>query len=269
MIPYIFGTEYARNIYTTSVRLCSERRYAIDYIENNICGCIDFNKIAMIVCQSQINFQRTFSIMTDISVNEYIRKRRMTLAAFELQNSKVKVIDIAMKYGYESPEAFTRAFKEIHGVSPTIAREEGIQLKSFSRITFLLTIKGVETMKDGRFDKLKKSTGGSSRIHAICQYRETGGNTFPYMLYAYKSKDSKTDGFAEVVVPAATWAIFRTYNYKVEETSSAIQDLNKRVYTEWLPTANYEKVDGYELELYYDTDDGLCYSETWIRVMPK
>ena len=126
-----------------------------------------------------------------------------------------------------------------------------------------------ETMKDGRFDKLMKSTGGASRIHAICQYRETGGNTFPYMLYAFKSKDSKTDGFAEVVVPASTWAIFRTHNYTIEETSSAIQDLNKRVYTEWLPTANYEKVDGYELELYYDTDDGMCYSETWIRVIPK
>lgn len=102
----------------------------IDYIEDNLSGYIDFEKISSIMCQSAVSFQRTFSIVTDISVFEYIRRRRITLAAFELQKSKVKVIDIAIKYGYESPEAFARAFKEIHGISPTIARKEGVQLKT-------------------------------------------------------------------------------------------------------------------------------------------
>lgn len=280
---------------------------AIDYIEDNLGAQIDFDEISKIMCQSAVNFQRTFSIVTDITVNEYIRRRRMTLAAFELQNSNIKVIDIAMKYGYESPEAFTRAFKEIHGISPMTARKEGSPLKSYPRITFLLSVKGdevmnyrieskeafkvygiegiftpddgknlteipnfwLETMKNGEFERLQKSTHGTSNIHAICQYRETGANTFPYMLFAYKTKESETAGFAEVEVPSATWAIFRTRNHTVEETSAVIQDLTKRMYTDWLPTANYEKVDGYELELYFNTDDGQCYCETWIRVLPK
>jgi AraC family transcriptional regulator len=280
---------------------------AIDYIEANLSGQIDFDVISKIMCQSAVNFQRTFSIVTDITVNEYIRRRRMTLAAFEMQNSNVKVIDLAMKYGYESPEAFTRAFKEIHGISPMTARKEVIQLKSYPRLTFLLTVQGdvvmdyrieskeafkvygieriftsdegkhlteipnfwLETIRNGKYDKLLKSTNGTSDIHAICQYRETGGNTFPYMLFAYKTKESETNGFVEVEVPSATWAIFRTREHTEAETSEVIQNLTKRVYTEWLPTANYEKVDGYELELYYRTDDGKCYCETWIRVLPK
>lgn len=280
---------------------------AIDYIEVNLGGQIDFDRISKIMCQSAVNFQRTFSIVTDITVNEYIRRRRMTLAAFEMQNSKVKVIDIAMKYGYESPESFTRAFKEIHGISPMTARKEGIQLKSYPRITFLLSVKGdvvmdyrieskeafkvygiegiftsddgknlieipkfwQETLKNGQLEKLLKSTNGTSDVHTICQYRETGGNTFPYMLFAYETKDSETAGFVEVEVPSATWAIFKTRNHTEEETSEVIQSLIKRVYTDWLPTANYEKVDGYELELYFRTDDGKCYCEIWIRVLPK
>lgn len=280
---------------------------AIDYIEENLCEDIDFGVVSKIMCQSAVNFQRTFSIVTDVSIFEYIRRRRMTLAAFEMQNTNIKVIDISMKYGYESPEAFTRAFNEIHGVSPTTARKEGLILKAFPRITFLLSIKGdvamdyrieskegfsvygiegifspnggkkltdipqfwLKTMKDGSLDKLLKSTNGTSNIHTISQYRKTGENTFPYMLFAYKTEGSDITGYRQVNVPAATWAIFKTRKHTQEETSSVIQELIKRVYTDWLPTASYEKVDGYELELYFRTDDGRCYCETWIRVIPK
>ena len=280
---------------------------AINYIEENLGGRIDFDEIAKITCQSAVNFQRTFSIVTDITVNEYIRRRRMTLAAFEMQNSSVKVIDVALKYGYESPEAFTRAFKEIHGISPMAARKEGIPLKSYPRLTFLLTVKGdvvmdyrieskeafkvygierifttengkhleeipnfwLDAIKSGELEKLAKSTNGTSNVHSVCQYRETGDNTFPYMLFAFETKESEKDGYAELEVPSATWAIFRTGTHTEAETSGELQSLIKRVYTDWLPTANYEKVDGYELELYFRTDDGKCYCETWMRVLPK
>ena len=280
---------------------------AINYIEENLTGQVNFDVISKITCQSAVNFQRTFSIVTDITVNEYIRRRRMTLAAFEMQNSKIKVIDVAMKYGYESPEAFTRAFKEIHGISPMAARKEGIQLKSYPRLTFLLSVKGdvamdyrieskeafkvygmerifttengkhledipnfwLETIKNGQLEKLANSTNGTSNVHSICQYRETGENTFPYMLFAYETKESEKEGYTEVEVPSATWAIFRTPIHTEAETSNELQRLIKRVYTDWLPTANYEKLDGYELELYFRTDDEKCYCETWIRVLPK
>ena len=114
---------------------------AIDHIEGNLCDSINFDEIAKIVGQSSVNFQRTFSIVTDISVFEYVRRRRLTFAAFDMQNTDDKVIDVAHKYGYESPEAFTRAFKEMHGVSPTLARKQGSALKVYPRITFLLSIK--------------------------------------------------------------------------------------------------------------------------------
>jgi AraC family transcriptional regulator len=281
---------------------------AVDYIEENLCGEIDFDKISKIVCQSPVNFQRTFSIVTDISVFEYIRRRKMTFAAFDLQNSSEKVIDISLKYGYESPEAFTRIFKETHGVSPSNARKYGLPLKAFPRITFLLSIKGdtvmeyriekkeafsvygiegvfstdngkhlndipmfwQECLEDGKFDKLIKSTNESlSRIHAICDYRKTEGNTFPYMLFAYHTKNCKTNGFTQVDVPASMWAIFKSEKHTQEQTSEVVQNLSKRVYTDWLPSAAYKKIDGYELELYFVSDIDKYYAETWIRVEPK
>jgi AraC family transcriptional regulator len=281
---------------------------AVDYIEENLCGDIDFDKISKIICQSPANFQRTFSIVTDISVFEYIRRRKMTLAAFDLQNSDDKVIDIAFKYGYESPEAFTRIFKETHGTSPSNTRKYGLPLKAFPRITFLLSIKGdivmdyriekkeaftvygiegvfttdggknlkdipmfwQECMEDGRFGELIKSTNEPlSRIHAICDYKKTGGNTFPYMLFAYHTKNCDTSGYTKVEVPAATWAVFKSEKHALEQTSGVVQSLVKRVYTEWLPTAAYNKIDGYELELYFDSDIDKFYEETWIRVEPK
>jgi len=281
---------------------------AIDYIEKNLCNEIDFDIIAKIVCQSPVSFQRTFSIVTDMSVFEYIRKRKMTLAAFDLQSNSTKVINVSFKYGYESPESFTRAFKDVHGVSPSKAKRYGLPLKAFPRITFLLSIKGdavmeyrienkeafsiygiegiftmeedknlkdipmfwQECVKDGRFDKLLKSTKDPSKgVHAICSYRETGGNTFPYMIFAYCTNDCNTEGFTKVEVPAATWAIFKTEEHTREQTSEVIQSLVKRVYTDWLPTAAYKKIDGYELELYFDSDNEKYYEETWIMVKPK
>lgn len=122
---------------------------AVDYIESNLCGSIDMEYISKITYQSVTSFQRTFSIITEMPVSEYIRRRRMSLAAFEFQNSGVKVIEVSLKYGYDSPEAFTRAFREIYGISPSAARKKGILLKPFPRISFLLTIKGDVVMDNG------------------------------------------------------------------------------------------------------------------------
>ena len=115
---------------------------AIDYIERNLDGEIDMDKVAQIMCQSKTSFQRSFSLIMNISINEYIRKRRMTLAAIMLRNTDAKVIDLALQFGYESPESFARSFKEIHGVTPSAARKRTVQLNLFPRISCLLTIKG-------------------------------------------------------------------------------------------------------------------------------
>lgn len=115
---------------------------AFDYIEDHLDSNIDLDEVANIMCQSKLSFQRTFSIFMNMTIFEYIRRRRMTLAAIELQTSSIKVIDVALKYGYESPESFTRAFKEIHKMSPSAARKKDVKLSLFPRITFLLTVKG-------------------------------------------------------------------------------------------------------------------------------
>lgn len=114
----------------------------ISYIEDNLTGDIDYNKMAKIACCSTYHFQRMFSYITDIPLSEYIRRRRLTVAAFELQNSSIKIIDLALKYGYDSPDAFSRAFKKLHGVTPSIARDMGVQLKAYPCLSFHISIKG-------------------------------------------------------------------------------------------------------------------------------
>ena len=116
---------------------------AIAYIEANLEGIVDLDEVAKIMCQSKISFQRSFSLVMNISIHEYIRRRRMTLAAIALRNSSVRIIDLALRYGYESPESFTRSFKEIHRISPSAARKKDVALNLFPRITCLLTVKGV------------------------------------------------------------------------------------------------------------------------------
>lgn len=115
---------------------------ALDYIESNLDGEIDYNTVARLACCSITSFQRMFSYISGIHISEYIRRRRMTLAAFELQNSNSKIIDLAMKYGYESPDSFSRAFQNVHGIMPSIARNAEISLKAYPRISFHVSIKG-------------------------------------------------------------------------------------------------------------------------------
>ena len=286
---------------------------AINYIEDHLTETIHLEDVAKKACMSVYYFQRMFSFITDIPLSEYIRRRRLTLAAFELQNTDVKVIDVSLKYGYNSPVSFARAFQSQHGIAPSLARDKGVELKAYPRISFHITIKGDVAMdykivekeaftvygieeiftmendenliaipkfwttvfQDRRCEKLvssgkNKETSGLCPINAVCDYRNTGGNTFPYMLFVLKNETSNTEGYTVVDIPAATWAIFKSREYTVEETSSVIQDLIKRVYTDWIPTANYEKIDGYELEMYYEKPEtGKFYCETWIRVAPK
>jgi AraC family transcriptional regulator len=115
---------------------------AISYIERNLCSDIDYEEAARIACCSTYHFQRMFSFITDVPLSEYIRRRRLTLAAFDLQNTDVRIIDIALKYGYDSPNSFTRAFQNLHGVTPSLARDRGVQLKAYPCISFYITIKG-------------------------------------------------------------------------------------------------------------------------------
>jgi AraC family transcriptional regulator len=286
---------------------------AMDYIESNLAGDIDYEEIARCACCSAFDFQRMFSFVANIPLSEYIRRRRLTLAAFELQSTKINVTELALKYGYSSPVSFARVFQSYHGVTPSSARNKGTTLMVWPRLSFHLTIKGDVEMnyrieekeafkifglerifstedekhfKDipefwkslhetGEFNKLCMAVGvdkyepGFSPVNSICGYRHTGGSTFPYMAFAMAVPESNNEGYTEFTVPASTWAIFSTDWHTQDQTPAAIQNLIKRVYTDWLPTASYEKIDGCELEMYYGDETGRSRCETWIRVKKK
>lgn len=116
---------------------------SMNYIEQNLSNEIDAKEVARLACCSEYHFPRMFSSITGFTLSEYIRRRRLSQAAFELQNDNfIRIIDLALKYGYDSPDAFSRAFKSLHGVTPTEARRKGVELKAFPRISFQITIKG-------------------------------------------------------------------------------------------------------------------------------
>jgi AraC family transcriptional regulator len=283
---------------------------ALNYIEDNLTEEIDFSLVAKKACCSSYNFQRMFSFITDITLAEYIRRRRLTNAAFELQHSDIKIIDLAIKYGYDSPVSFTRAFRAMHSITPTQAREEGIELKAYPRLSFQITIKGVSEMnyrietkpafqvygvegifnvgegfktipkfwtelcQNGGWDKLLKSIGNGLEnspeygVHGMCDYRKTGDRTFPYMICAFKTPTSNTEGYTVVNVPAATWAIFTTEKHDKSQLTKATQDLNRRIYTEWFPNSEFDRIEGFDFEI-YKGDGDKCYEELWVRVQAK
>jgi len=119
---------------------------ALQYVEDNLAGEVDHKVLARIACMSSHNFFRMFSFITEVSLSEYIRRRRLTLAALELQNNDIKIIDLALKYGYDSPVSFSRAFCALHGVTPSQARAGGARLKAYPRISFQMSIKGEKEM---------------------------------------------------------------------------------------------------------------------------
>ncbi|MFD0715654.1 effector binding domain-containing protein [Paenibacillus sp. GCM10027626] len=285
---------------------------AMDYIETNLFGEIELTEVARKACCSSYQFQRMFSFITNVTLAEYIRRRRLTLAAIELQNSDAKVIDIALKYGYESPVSFARAFQLLHGVNPAMARQEGIALKAYPRLSFLISIKGAEAMNyrietkenfqvfgvegvfqtngggetpntpaefwqqchaNGEVERLAANAGDLPsfisqdlyKVHAVCSYKKTGDDTFPYMLCAFKSESSKTNGYTAIMIPAHTWAIFPSDPFTWDKFDETIEMLYRRFFSEWLPTAGYEQVDGMEFEI-YGGQDGLNYVELWFAV---
>ncbi|MFD1176382.1 GyrI-like domain-containing protein [Paenibacillus puldeungensis] len=127
--------------------------HAVDYMENHLDGSLDYEEAARIACCSLYNFQRMFSYIMDIPLSEYVRRRRLTLAALELQHSDIKIVDLAMKYGYESHDSFTRAFQKMHGVTPSRARDRGVILRSYPRVSFHISVRGDQEMRYTIVDK--------------------------------------------------------------------------------------------------------------------
>lgn len=272
---------------------------AINYIEENITKEIEYEQVAKIACCSTYHFQRMFAYMADVPLSEYIRRRRMSLAAVELQNDDKKIIDVALKYGYSSPTAFNRAFKSIHGVAPSVIKREITTLKAFPPISFKISIKGAEEM-NYRIEKKEafRIVGVSQPLHneleknfeivpqmwqkvaldgtlqklipmmdsqlqgvlgiSICNNSEE----WKYFISVSSTK-SIDNTLEEYTVPAFTWAIFSGEG----QCPQAIQELEKRIVTEWLPTSGYEYDNGPDIELYLNPDPQNAKFEVWIPVV--
>lgn len=146
---------------------------AIDYIEGNLAGKIDYNRAAEKAFCSTFHFQRMFLAVYGTTPAEYVRRRRLTLAVTELSLNSSRIIDIALKYGYESPDAFTRAFRNMHGVTPTAAREPGVKLTAYPRISFQIQLTGGNDMDYRKIETPAFNIAMTSR-----KFTNIGGKNF-------------------------------------------------------------------------------------------
>lgn len=275
----------------------------IDYIEKNLDGDISYDEAAKIACLSPYYFQRIFSYITGITLSEYVRRRRMTKAAFELQTTNKKVMDIGLKYGYESPTAFNRAFQSVHGVAPTAARAKGTLLAAYPPISFSISATGGENMKYrietkeairtiGVKTNLKEDMEENQKIAPvfwsktlksplfsdICKLTNKephgilGISTYIDSKNIYYYIAAPTDktvpcGMVEFEIPAAAWVIFEC-NGRFKES---VQTIFKRFFTEWLPTSDYEYAGLPDIEVYPVNTNGekSGHAEVWIAIKPQ
>ncbi|WP_110954190.1 AraC family transcriptional regulator [Anaerosinus massiliensis] len=273
---------------------------AIEYLEENITEKLDIEKVAEIALSSPFHFQRMYHMITGITVAEYIRRRRLTLAAQDLIFGE-KVINVAYKYGYETPEAFAKAFGKMYGMSPTAARKPGVYLKAYPKLSFHISIKGDknmnykigekesftvvgkqrkismlngenfkqipefwhECMEDGTCEWLA-SKAGKWGVLGICKDFHINKNEFMYMIAVENLKEPLPDGYLSETIPSATWAVFES----VGVLPDAIQSLTRRIFTEWLPATGYEHDCAPEIEVYPpgDIDSPEYRCEIWIPI---
>lgn len=275
---------------------------AVEYLEEHITEKVDMEEVARIALSSSFHFQRMYHMLTGVTVGEYVRRRRLTLAAQDIVAGG-KIIDIAYKYGYETPEAFTKAFKKLHGMSPSAARKPGANFKAFPKLSFHISIKGDkdmeykivektsfevigkqrkismendenfkqvpkfwnDSMADGSYEWLK-SHAGKLGVMGVCKDfgEHKDDNAFNYMIAIERPDTVLPAGYITSTIPAATWAVFEA----VGPLPGALQDVVRRIFSEWLPATGYQHACAPELEIYPEGDmssaDYRC--ELWIPI---
>lgn len=274
------------------------------YIEAHLMDEIDPEALSRIAYCSEYHFRRIFSFLSGMSLGEYIRKRRLAMAAEALASEGSKVIDVAVALGYDSPDAFSRAFQAMHGVTPSQIRKNPTVVKAFPPLTFQLKIsggiemdyrvermgafsivgikkrieliyEGVNPQMDSIWAQLTPEVVG--RLKALSNAQPKGilcvsanfaeGREEGTLLDQYvgvATTSAAPEGFAVLPVPACTWAVFTA----VGEFPKALQDLWARIYAEWFPSSGYEMTGGPEILWNEgpDTSKTDFKSELWIPV---
>lgn len=263
---------------------------AIDYIENNIEEDINFETISKEIGLSPYFFHRMFSYVVGITPTEYIRNRRLSLAADELNRNNVNVLDIAIRYRFASNESFTRAFTKFHNVTPKLAKRNGTNLKNFSPIHLKLDVEGGEIMdykiieKEG-FDisalvrdfnleerekiasfwnevkengKIKDiNENYTKNVVGVC-LGEYGSLEFKYGIGRILEKDDAGITEGEIIkINKSKWVVFSLKGQRTED----INKLWERIYKEFFPTSEYKQSMDIDFELYDDKN-----TEIWIPI---
>lgn len=281
---------------------------AIEYIENNLESRIDIDEVAKVAYTSRYHFQNLFHAVTGFTLTEYIRNRRLTLAAEELAVSDTKVIDIALRYGYDSPDAFTKAFQRLHKVTPSALRKGNVKIKAFPKLLLQISIKGEFEVNYKIIEKEAYSffgvdfeysianNGNDNEILKFCdEIWENGthlkinqflGYPKMHLLHAIHY-DFKEDGYRRylmgwevpdkeipkeykvVDIPSATCAVFDAKS--TMENRIKIKDVWTEIYSEWFPSSGFEQAEGPVIEKYYWDDDKYdnYTCEVWIPVKRK
>ncbi len=251
---------------------------SIDFIEKNLTDELDIEVIASKAALSPFYYQRIFGALCGVTVGEYIRARRMTLAAQELSRQDVKVIDVAVKYGYDSPDSFTKAFQKFHGITPLQAKEPGAPLRSFAPLHIKITMEG-GTMLDYRIVKKAPFTivGVKRPFNSDTSYQEIPkfwdellaqgdkrpimgtfgvcldmkGKEFDYWIAdLYFPWEEIPEGCETRVIPESEWAEFPC-------TMENLQEINTKIWSEWLPTLKgYSLAGEYDIEVYLPPQEG-------------
>jgi AraC family transcriptional regulator len=281
---------------------------AIDYIEENLTEEISFKKVAKLACCSEYHFLRMFSFLAGVTLSEYIRRRRLTLAAFELVHSNIRIIDVAVKYGYNSPDAFTRAFGNLHGITPSEVRSKGGALKAYPKMTFQLTIKGSSemiykiTQKEAFsivgvmkrvpivFNGVNKEIEGmwKSLDEKMISTMKELSNTEPRGIISastnFSEERMQEKGELDHYIGVATTLAYPDHlvSLKVPALTwavfeavgafpHALQDVWGRIYSEWFPSSSYELAPGPEIlwNEHKDITSPNFRSEIWIPVLKK
>jgi len=270
---------------------------AMDYLEAHLSDEIDLNDLAHIACVTPDSFVRFFSYMTGMSLRDYIRRRKLTRAAYELRASNVKVIDVAVQYGYDSADAFSRAFYKQHGITPTQARDPSRPLKVFPPASFHIVMNGAKEMefKIIQTDTIKLR-GLSKQFNGLAANRfeqehimwadhhddvqNRVSTDVPGTWYgiwdagkysiARAQQDVNGNHLDEITIPAEIYAVFNTGLGGF--AGNELPKLREQIFGAWLPDSGYIQTADYEVEVYHlfsKNEKSKRHYELWIPVKKK
>ena len=281
---------------------------AMLYIEEHLTDEIDYSEVSRVACCSEYHFRRMFSFLSGIGVSEYIRRRRLTLAAFDLKDTNLRIIDVAVKYGYDSADSFSRAFHSMHGIHPSEARSVNTKLKAYPQMTFQLSIKGGCEMNYRVVEKEAfKLVGFKKRVPVIfegvnqeiakmtelltpenLEQLKAISNVEPRGIISASTNfsEGRMEGKGELdhYIGVAT-SSNETADFDVLEIDASswtvfesigpfpetLQNVWGRIYSEWFPSSGYEAAPGPEILWNESPDIGnpKYRSEIWIPVNKK